>query len=169
MYIFYNIFDNIFYIIFTYISEKLQLCIFKTPTFNLNYDWTFSFGSNIWDTIDFRTILTQNYLPKQNESEEKKQNDDDDEAEDDEKSMHQKRKQAYKIDTTFLILCGQREFVHDIAPTPGIFVTIFFDNIFIYIFDNIFMYIFYNIFIYIFRIRRGSRIFITSFIIDSRK
>ena len=44
-----------------------------------------------------------------------------DEPKDDEKSMHQKRKKAYKIDTTFLVVCGQREFVHAIAPTPGIF------------------------------------------------
>lgn len=90
----------------------------------IGYDWTFAIGANTWDSIDYKTILTQKYLVSDVDAAEQKMPDDDNENdEDDVKAAgpaHSKRKVAYKIDTSWLVTVSDREFVYSIDITPGL-------------------------------------------------
>ena len=106
------------------ITELLRQCIFEIPTRGLGYDWTFKFGSEIWDKIDYNTVIKMKNTAF---ADERKQMDDDDDKiedeydDDDDGPGHNVRLKASKIDTSLLVVNTDKEFVVAMSLQPGFY------------------------------------------------
>lgn len=103
--------------------------MYQISTNSINFDWTHAIGNNLFDHIDYDVLqlLEQDNNNNDNDDEKGESNINSNkesikEILNEEEKSAGKRSKASKIDTQWLILVNDKEFILDCVLTPGLFL-----------------------------------------------
>eukprot|EP01083_Nonionella_stella_P233156 821817_1 len=95
--------------------------IYKLKTTSVGFDWTFSFGANIYDFFDWMVVQTEMEQSQQNEIEdEKKQEFDIKDIAAANEPQSKRRTKLTQLIVSWLVAVTDREYILEIVPCPGV-------------------------------------------------